>query len=313
MGIFIDVNEEYSEIVVENILDILKARRDNEDKQIQKICNQCIKYLKDRDVNYEIAEKNIELLNKKAPDKDPFYLLLLGLLNESVDEEEQAIQYFTDILESEIVKDFREELADFIVFGKFYTLSDFTELENVGLILINKFSSEKDISNNLWQLSTRVNPLEYLQTFSNLIRRASELYPENYEIDHFNGYIYSQQLMYDKALESYLHVAERLKAEDENPNYNFDLAVIWDNIAYCYYKLGIADKTMECCDTALAYNEESEDFSLENNILRRKAEAFLLLKDKDSALSILNAMLEDNEEDPDTLALIEKIKSDENV
>lgn len=311
MGIFIDVNEKLSEKVIEDLIITIKTAREHEERSVQKVCKNCIHYLTSREANYELAEKNIEQLNKISVNLNPFHWLLLGVLYESLDEDEQAIKYFTDILKTSITSNFREELTDLITIGKFYTLSDFSEFEQAGLILITKFSDESDISDLLWQLFSKVNQGEYISTFENFCTKALELYPDSIGILYFNGFIKKLGLNYQAALELFILVKDVLEKDVENPEYNLRLANIWLEISNCYLKNSNPDKTIEACDIALQYDQKSEDLQVGPFILNNKAEALLSKGEKESALAIIDHVLEENPKNVEAAAILEKIKADQ--
>jgi tetratricopeptide (TPR) repeat protein len=309
MGIIIDVNEKLSDKIVENFISIIKSRRADEDRSVRKICDQCIQYLTLREVNYLVADKSIDHINKVLIDDNAFYLLLLGLLYESTDEDELAVKYFKEVAKTSLAQDFREDLNDFIILGKFYTLTDLTELENAGLILINKISNEADITDWLWQLSTYTDPAEHISTFEKFCAKAWELYPDSFEIGNFQGFLYNLGSNFEAALESFQQVRGKLEMDTENEEYNTKLANIWYNIATCFLKMGDPENTIESCDKALSYDEKSESFLIRTVILNKKAEALLLKGQKELALSIVTGILEENPEDSESLDILNRIKS----
>jgi tetratricopeptide (TPR) repeat protein len=309
MGITIDIHEKLSKKVVDNLLKIIKDNRDKEDRNIRKICDRCIKYLSMREIYYDVAEKDIDYLNSIITDINPFYPLLLAVLNEATDEDEEAIKYFTILLRSSISENFREELTDFIAQGKFYTLTNYDELENAGLSLIERCSNNSDIVTALWNLTTYADPSDNMPVFEKLCSRAIGLYPENNGILHFQGYLKTLSLDYQAALEIFLQVKDKLEKDDKSPEYFNTLANIWNNIADCYIKLDKPQQTIESCDIALDYMMKSEDFLIENIILRKKAEALLLLNQKDLALSIITKILEENAEDAESNEILKKTKN----
>lgn len=311
MGIFIDVNEELSDKVVENVINTIKTLREQEDKSIQKICKYCVQYLTSKEANYEFAEKNIDLLKNRSTNKNPFYLLLLGILNESLDEDELAIQYFLDILDTRIADNFHEELKDFITVGKLNTLSDFSEFENAGLILINKYSDASDITDILWQLSLKVKPEEYIPSFENFYTKALELYPDNYGIKYFHGYIKRLDLNYEAALELFLLVKDELEKDVENSEYDLQLANIWFDISNCYLKKEDLDKAIEGFDIALQHDQKTEENLLKHYIMIKKAEALLLKGENEKAISILNQVMTEDPENKEAIALLEKTSADQ--
>jgi tetratricopeptide (TPR) repeat protein len=309
MGMIIDVPEELSKKVVTNLIKIIEAEKSDQKKDIRKICSQCLTYLSIRELYFEKAEANIQFLKSDLPDQHAFYLLLLGVLNEAIDEDEVAIEYFKKFAESSLADSFRDELLDFIELGRFQTLSDYSQFEKAGLIFIDKYSSKSEISDLLWQLSTCVNPSEYIPTFEKFCARALELYPDNYGIEHFHGFIKDQSSDFEASLELYLFVKDKIEKEVENPETNLRLANIWHSIADCYLKLKNPEKAIESCDIAMTYDEKSEGFQIKNFILNKKAEALLLRGEKESALSIINRLLEENPKDEVSQNMLEKIKN----
>jgi tetratricopeptide (TPR) repeat protein len=258
-----------------------------------------------------LAEKNIDQLKNLPEHNNHFYLLLLGVLNESLDEDETAIQYFSDILNTRITGNFTEEFSDFITVGKLNTLSDFTELEKAGLILISKYCDNSNIAELLWQLSIKVNPEEYIPVFEKFCLKALELYPDNFGIKYFHGYIKRLGLNYEAALELFLQVKDELEKDIENTEFNFQLANIWLDISNCYLKNENPDKAIEGCDLSLKYDQKTEENLLKLYILNKKAEALLLKGEKEQAISIFNQLLTEDIENKEALALLEKTRSDQ--
>jgi len=163
------------------------------------------------------------------------------------------------------------------------------------------------IAETITNLYFKVETTEYLPVFRRLLNRAKELYPDSFQLESLSGFFHTAGKNYEQALESFLTVKERLEQNRDNQHYNFNLAVIWDTIADCYLNLGDAVKTSESCDIALSYLENAEVFITGNTILYKKAEALLLLGEKDKALAIAKQLLEENEEDEKAREIQERL------
>jgi tetratricopeptide (TPR) repeat protein len=307
MGVNNVVIPELSKKVVKHIVTIILAGKDKEDKPIRKICDQCIRCItfeKERDEN---TEKSIELITSKSSGEKAFYTLLLGILYDDLEEDEPAFKHFSEFAYSSLAEPFKEELLDFILLARFFNMEDYTNLEKVGLVFLNKYSEGIDAAGFLFQLSTHVNLADNIGTFQSLIDRAKELYPDDYALESFNGYLHNVNEEHEKALESFVKVKDNLEKEVDHPTYNLNLASLWNSIAFCQLKLKNSEKTIESCDTALFYNQKSEEMSIENSILCKKSEAFILQGMKDTALSLVNKVLENSPEDEEALAIFDKI------
>jgi tetratricopeptide (TPR) repeat protein len=307
MSLFIDVVETLSSKVKAGLNEIIGNERKKQDRPVRKICDLCIKYLKYGDLVYYRMEESISRLQENNVKDNPLNPLLMAVLNESLDEDQEAVQYLCEFSDSPLAEPFRAELTDFITIGKFVTLYENVLLEEAGLILVERYTDENTVTDTLSNLYLNNDAKEYIPLFQKLLNRAKELYPANIQLESFNSFLYIKDENYDKALETSILVKEKLEQDKENRFYNFNLASAWDNIAGCYLKQGNPEKTIESCDVALSYNEKAEGYTVENSILQKKAGALLLQGEKDQALVIVDQILDINEEDEKALDMKKKI------
>ena len=301
MSLFVDVVSGLSDEIKTHLIGIIENEKDRQERSVRKICDTCIKYLEYGELRYDKMENGISILEKMTAVGNAFNLLLLAVLNESLDEDHIAVKHLAEFSGSGLAESFHTQLNDFITIGSATTLREFHELENAGLILIERYTDETHIAETLTNLYFKVETTECLPVFHRLLNRAKELYPASIQLETFSGFIHTVGKNYEEALASFLTVRERLEQKRDNQHYNSNLASIWDTIADCYLKLGNAAKTSESCDIALSYVENAEDFIICNNILYKKAEALLLLGEKEKALDIANQIL--NEDDGDEKAI----------
>jgi tetratricopeptide (TPR) repeat protein len=307
MSLFIDVIEPLSNRIKKNLMQVIENERRNQDRPVRKISDTCIKYLDYGELRYDKMEDGISDLQKAGISSDSFSMMLLAILNESLDEDQKAIDYFTRFSRTSLAADFRPDLEDFITIGKFATLREFGLLGTAGEMIIDKYTSVEDVSDTLSNMYLKIDNEEYLPVFQRLVDRAKTLYPESLPLETLNGFINLKAKDYPKALDSFLHMKDHLEADKESRYYNYNLAVTWDSIAGCYLKMGDGPGTMESCDTALGYDNQSEESKVGNPILYKKAEAYILLGDNTSALTILDEILSENSTDETALEIKKKI------
>jgi tetratricopeptide (TPR) repeat protein len=307
MSLFVDVVDVLSDKIKTHFVDIIENEKNGQERSVRKVCDVCSNYLIHGELRYDKSENGIRQLEKMPSAGNAFYLLLLAVLYESLDEDLKAVNYLVELSGSALAEPFHTELDDFINVGRFTTLQEFQELENAGVILINRYTNETNITETLTNLYFKAEEAEYLPVYHRLLGKAKELYPASIQLESFNGFINTMGKNYAQALESFLAVKERMEQNRDNKFYNLNLAIMWDNIADCYLKLGNASKSLESCDIALSYHENAEDFMAENPMLYKKAEALLQLGEKDKALAIVEQILDENEEDEKALSIRGKI------
>ena len=297
MSLFIDVPEALSNKVKAGLIQMIRNEQKNQERPVRRICDTCFKYLDYGELRYDKMEEGISRLKEAGISGSPLIALLFAVLHESLDEDESAVRYLSELSNLTPAEPFRRELVDFITIGKFVTLQEYPVLEDAGVILIDRYTDENDITDTLSNLYLKAEDAEYNPVFQRLLVRAKERYPSNLSLEVLAGFLHMKSNDYRKALESFLIVKDRQEMDRDNPHYNFTLAAAWDNIAACYLKLGDAAKTLESCDTALSYDEKAEDYQVGAPILYKKAEAFLLLGEKEQALAIVDQILAENEGD----------------
>jgi tetratricopeptide (TPR) repeat protein len=308
MGVSNVVIVELSERVIHKLVSIIQDNKDKEEKTVRKICEQCIRYISYRKEKEEDSEKSIETLQNRLSANSQFYTLLLAILYDDIEDDEQALNHYSDFSKTQLAAPFREDLEDYILMARFFNMEDTSALEQVGLAFIERHSEGLNIPEFLYQLSSSVEIKEQIAIFQSLINKTRELYPEEFSIESFQGYLFNMNSQFDKALETLLLVKENLSNDTGNPLFNLSLASTWNGIAYCYIKLNNAEKALESCETALTYNHNSEDISIEHSILCKKADALLLKGQKEEALEVVNKVLEEMPDDAEALDIMERIK-----
>ena len=309
MSLFVDVFGVLSDKIKAHFVEIIEKERDGQERSVRKVCDVCSNYLVHGELRYDKVEDGISQLEKMPSVDNPFYVMLFAILNEMLDEDLNAMKFFTGFSKSSLARPFQTEIDDFIAVGRFATFNDFQELENAASILIDRYTNENNIAETLTNLYFKAESEEYLPLFQRLLAKAKEKYPSGIQLESFNGFICMTGQHYEQALESFMTVRERLEVKTDNKFFNFNLATVWDSIADCYLKMGNAAKTIESCDTALSYDANAEDYMVGNSILYKKAEALLLAGEKDQALDIVKRILDEDEDDEKALSIREKINS----
>jgi tetratricopeptide (TPR) repeat protein len=307
MSLFVNVSNVLSDKIKTLFVDIIENEKNGQERSVRKVCDVCSKYLEYGELRYDKVENGISSLEKVQSAGNAFYLMLLAILNESLDEDLIAVKHLTELSGSSLAEPFHKELGDFITIGRFVTLKEYDMLENAGLILIERYTNESNIAETLTNLYFKAEEIEYLPVFQRLLGRAKELYPAGIQLETASGFINMMGKNYEQALESFMAVKCSMEQDRDSKFYNFNLASIWNSIAGCYLKLDNASKTTESCDTALSYDEKTEDYIIGNSILYKKAEALLLMGEKDQALAIVKQILDENEDDENAQAIREKI------
>lgn len=307
MSLFVDVVSVLSEEIKTHLIGVIENEKNGQERSVRKICDVCVKYLEYGELRYDKMENGISILEKMPAHNNAFYLLLLGVLNESLDEDHIAVKHLAEFSGSGLAESFHAKLNDFIIIGRVVTLREFHELENAGSILIERYTDEAHIAETLTNLYFKVETTETLPVFHRLQSRAKARYPDSIQLESLSGFFHTAGKNYEQALVSFLTVKEKLEQNRDSQYFNFNLAGIWDTIADCYLKLGDAAKTSESCDIALSYIAVAEVLMTGNAILYKKAEALLLLGEKDKALAIAKQLLAENEEDENARAIRDAI------
>ena len=303
MSLFIDVIEPLSAEIKSAFVQIIDMRRKNEDRSIRKVCDSCSKYLDYGELRYDKMETGIDEIEKSGNLNEPFYTLLLAVLNESLDEDATAVEHLK-VFKDSSSQPLKQQLEDFIIIGRMITLKEYLLLEEAGTIMIHRYTTPETITETLSNLYLRIDDESYNQVFQVLMEKARERFPESLSLESLTGYIHIKAGDYQKALDSFLVIRDRIQNDQENIYYQFHMASTYDNIAGCYLKLGETDKTIENCDIALDHESQSEELKVGNPLLYKKAEAFLLLGKKDDARILANQVLAENPEDEKALEIL---------
>lgn len=303
MSLFIDVPEALGEKIKASLLKVIENEKKEQDRPVRKICEFCSKYLDYGELRYDRMEDGIAELQKTGIPGNALHVMLVAILNESLDEDQIALNHFAEFSGSSLADPFRLELSDFITIAKFVTLKEYDMLENAGNVMVERYTNEDNVTDTLSNLYLKAENEEYVPVFQRLLSRARELYPSNLSLESLNGFMNMKGKDYPKALESFLGIRDKMEQDRDNKHYHFNLALTWNNIADCYLKLGDAAKTLESCDIALTHDDKAEDYRVGNAIHYKKAEALILLGDNDQALAIATRLLTEDPEDETALEI----------
>jgi tetratricopeptide (TPR) repeat protein len=312
MSLFIDVIEVLTHKIKGVLVEVIDHERKDQEKAVRKVCDACSKYLDYGELRYDKMEDGISLLQKHAASGNPLHKLLLAVLHESLDEDEVAIKYFMEFSDSSLAEPFRAELIDFIHIGRLITLKEYDKLERTGIDIIEKYTGEDNVVETLSNLYLKTENEEYNHVFQKLVARAREFYPSVLALESLKGHINFRGKEYLQALESFLTIKDRLEQDRENSLYDFSLASVWDNIAECYLNLNDAAKTIESCDFALSHDMNSKVYKVGNPILYKKAEALILLGEKDKAADIAGQILSEDPGDEQAAEIRNRITGSDN-
>jgi tetratricopeptide (TPR) repeat protein len=298
MSLFIDVTEPLSGIVKEKLNGIIENEKKDQPKPIRRICETCSKYLEYGELRYDKMEDGISELNESADISESLYILLMAVMNESLDEDLKALELLQQLSETHSTRDFRQELGDFITLGKFATLGQFELLEDAGSIIIERYSDKNTITDTLSNMYLKVDNDDCIPVIHNLLARAKTKFPDLLALESLTGFMQIKAKDYQSALTTFTGLRDRIAAQaDSNPYINDNLASVWDNISLCYMNLGDAEKTIEACNTAIEYDVNAVAYNLGLPVLYRKGEALLLAGKKEEAVATANQILAEFPED----------------
>jgi tetratricopeptide (TPR) repeat protein len=298
MSLFIDVIDPLSSVIKEKLNEVIEAERKDQPRPIRRICETCSKYLDYGELRYDKMEAGIKELVDDAHFGNSLFLVLMAIMNESLDEDQKAVDLFAQFSENHAASEFQQELTDFITIGKFATLKQFDLLETAGNIIIERYSDERTITDTLSNMYLKVENDVYIPVIQGLLAKAREKYPEQMALESLTGFIQIKAMDYQSALTTFTAIKDKLLIKgSENSFINDNLASLWDNMAICYLKLGDAAKTIESCDTALGYDNHAVSYRLGLPVLYKKAEALLMAGNKEAAEDIVNQILAESPED----------------
>ena len=306
MSLFIDIIEPLSTKVKSGINRVIESEKKDQPRSIRKICDTCSKYLDYGELRYDKMEEGIRELQKTGVSQHPLFNLLLAVMNESLDEDEIALQQLAIFSATSMAVPMRTELDDFIIIGKLVTLKQFDLLENAGMLMVEKYTTSENVTDTLSNLYLKEENEAHIPAFQKLIDRAIGLYPEGIALESLRGFLFIKGKEYVRALQSFLVIKDRIGKDNENPYFNFNMASTYDSIAGCYLKMKDTEKTIENCDLAISYDNLSEEYKMGAAILHKKAEALILAGRKDEALAITDQILIDIPDDEIALELKNK-------
>lgn len=309
MSLFIDIPETLGNKLKASFLQVIEQERKDLSRPIRKICDDCSKYLDYGELRYDKMEDGIATLQDAGLSDNSLYQLLFAVLNESLDEDAVAVEYYSKLLDSVLAKPFQGELNDFVTIGRCITLKNYDLLEEAVNIIIERYTDADDITDTLSNLYLKVEQEQYIPVFQKLIARAKEHYPSHPALESLFSFMCMKGKDYQAALDSFTAIKNQLEQDIENPHYNYMMAFAWDNIAGCHLKLGDAEKTMESCEKALEYEQKSDELKVGSPILYKKAEALLLTGDRETALAIVSQILDEDEADETALQIKNRIQS----
>lgn len=293
MSLFIDVIESLSIQLKSGINRVLESEKKDQPRSIRKICDTCSKYLDYGELRYDKMEDGIREIEKTGITHNSFFNLLLAVMNESLDEDQKAIQFFTAFSGSSLCSSLRSDLDDFITIGKLVTLKQSDLLEKAGTIMVEKYSNDGDITDTLSNLYLKEENETHIPVFQRLISKAIALYPSASGLEGLRAFLFIKNKDYQQALQSFLIIRDRIEADKEHPYYDFNMASTYDSIAGCYLKVNEAAKTIEYCDLGLSHDSNSKEYKMGNSILQKKAEALIMAGRKEEALAITEQILSD--------------------
>lgn len=304
MSLFVDVISPLSDQLKSAFVEIIEREKSSQDRSIRKVCDVCMKFLQYGELRYDKMENGISTVQEKDDPNDPLHVLLLAVLNESLDEDEPAIDYFTLLGKTPLVSSINSELQDFILMGRCITLKQYELIEDTGNIIIQRYSDQQSITDLISNFYLKIDDEAYNPVFQRLMAIAREKYPEHMPLHSLNGFINIKSRNYDAALESFTKILDSLKSDTENKYYPFNMATTLDNIAGCHIKMNDSDKAIEACDNALGFDEKIEaPHKITESILHKKAEALIMKEAYEDANHILHQLLMDNPDDEIALQL----------
>jgi tetratricopeptide (TPR) repeat protein len=302
MSLFIDVIDSLSNQVKKSFISVIDSEKKDQERTIRRICDFCRNYLDYGELRYDRMENGITEI-EEINQSNPLFLMLLAVMNESLDEDDVALEQLRLLAGTTLARDFRQELEDFIIIGETITLKKYENLEKAAGLMIDKYTDEATITDTLSNLYLKIDDENYNGLFLKLLEKAKEKYTATIALESLTGFISIKGQDYQRALTSFLSIKEKVEADQENAYYHFNMASTLDNIAACYLKLGDSAKTIEACDAALDHEIQTGDVRVGSPILYKKAEALIMAGEKDKALAIAHQILAELPEDEMALEL----------
>ncbi|HLO60170.1 MAG TPA: tetratricopeptide repeat protein [Bacteroidales bacterium] len=305
MSLFIDVIDSLSNRVKQSFISVIDSEKKDQERTIRKICDFCRSYLDYGELRYDRMENGITEI-EEINHPTPLLIMLLAVMNESLDEDDVALKQLRQFSGTSTASDFRHELEDFTIIGETITLKKYENLEQAAGLIIDKYTDETTITDTLSNLYLKIDDEKYNGLFLKLLEKAKEKYTATIALESLTGFISIKGQDYQRALASFLAIKDKIEADRENAYYNYNMASTLDNIAACYLKLGDTARTIEACDAALDFEIHAGEVKVGSPVLYKKAEALIMAGDKEKALAIAHQILAEFPEDEMALELAKK-------
>lgn len=294
------------------IIAYLAKEKQSKDNKVATIADVLID---DRIISEEMTKNYTQYL-RKVKSKETFNMLLLAFFEADMENFPESLNLFNEFVKKDPTNPIATDIQQFMSLIKVSELKDYSNLEKDLISIIESISSSDNIINLLWRLSGMINATQNLELFQKLVDKAKELYPKEFRLRSFQGWIYKQTEQPEnlqKAIDEYQKCIDGLKEGKDNGNFHFQMAATYHNIALCFllFPEPEINKILGNCDLAAEFDKHTEEFSILPDIENTKAAAYLLVKSKESIKLAQEAIEKSLEIDPDnneSKQLLQKIK-----
>jgi tetratricopeptide (TPR) repeat protein len=293
------------------ILAYLEKEKLHRDRKIIKIADILID---EKMISSEIVSMHVKYL-RKIKSKDHFETLLLALLLADLEEYAESIAVLNEFCKMAGNDPVVKKIQHFIILIK---VSEFNDLSNIGqdsLALIENISTEENIGTLLWRLGGIIDARENPELFLKLVNLSIELFPDQFRLYSYQGWIFKEQKRIEPAIASYLKTMEGLTSENDNDYFNFEIASIYHSLAECCLLLPGPDagKAMGYCDLAQKHDAMTGEFMIESMVLLTRAKAYLMLNDRNEdpsrIIADLNKLIANDPENTEAQEILQQINN----
>jgi tetratricopeptide (TPR) repeat protein len=292
----------------------LDKEKHNKDKKIVKIADILID---EKMVSAEIIRMHIKYL-RKIRSGDNFETLLLAFLLTDLEEYDESISLFREFISHAGDNPIVKEIQHFIILIRISEINDFSNIGQDAVTLIESIGTEDNIVTLLWRFAGIVKANENPELFLKLVNRSIELYPGQFRLFNYKGWIFQEQNLIDQAITEYLKIVEGLAHDPDHEYFNLEMATAYHSLAECSLLLPDPGKAIAYCNLALKHDEMTEENLMESMILLVRAKAYLILNDKTEEdhsriMADVSKVLEIDPDNAEAQAILQQINDGKTV
>lgn len=240
--------------------------------------------INDKDVLDTYTKDAIEYLKTlNYSSNNNFINLLLAMLLAKNEEYKKSLGYLYKFIKEEDDKPITIYVKYFIALFKWSEFNSPCAFLNSDPSIIDNISTEDNIVPLLLELQQELKENNYEQ-YQKFLNRAKALYPHVYKLHLLQATFYqmkkNQTVYIELSIIEFKKCLNALKCDIDSDQYNFDLAENYHLLAVCYSQMPLPDiqKIVKYCDLALLHDTSTEGFSIEQDIRKTKALAYIRYK-----------------------------------